>query len=139
MKDFPDCFPPDFVKRLLPKEAKEQNLDVYRVIKNGQLNRESFLSTYEETIRHLRPFSANDDKDDPSYYSTSCDLNAKQLEYFLKLTLKREPKAFIAKGTTNGSCGPSQITSERQNQKKSTHVDWWIYKDAEPQVFFKEV
>ena len=43
-----------------------------------------------------------------------------------------------AKGQTEGSCGPSQLTSERE-ERTDTHVEWWLYQDSEPQNFFREV
>ena len=48
MKKYPECFPENFETEILPKEAKEENKPVYRVIKYGAVNRESFISTYEE-------------------------------------------------------------------------------------------
>ena len=55
MKEFPDCFPENFETEILPEDAREDNKDVYRVIKNGILDRESFISTYEEIQRGLIP------------------------------------------------------------------------------------
>ncbi|WP_156059472.1 hypothetical protein [Acetivibrio ethanolgignens] len=55
MKKYPACFPENFETDILPKEAKEENKFVYRVIKNGTINRESFIGTYEEIQRGLIP------------------------------------------------------------------------------------
>ena len=52
--------------------------------------------------------------------------------------MRHHPKAIIAKGQTEGSRGPSQLTSERE-ERTDTHVDWWVYQDSEPQNFFREV
>ncbi len=52
--------------------------------------------------------------------------------------MRHHPKASIAKGETEGSCGPCQLTSERE-PRTDTHVDWWVYEESEPQEYFKEV
>lgn len=63
--------------------------------------------------------------------------------------MKKYPKCFPdnfeadilpagAKGETVGSCGPCQLTSERE-ERHDTHVDWWIYEKAEPHIYFHEV
>ena len=107
-------------------------------MKYGRIDSQAFLSTAEEVAKGLRPVGKNDDINDPSYYSTSCDLRIEELYKLLKLTMKREPKAFIAKGVTEPLCGPAQLTKERE-YRDTTHVDWWIYKDATPEIFFEEV
>lgn len=138
MNAFPDCFPTDFIECILPKEAKDTKFDVYRIIKFGKIDRQAFLSTAEEVYLGLRPVGKKDNTKDPSYYSTSCSLKIEDLCKLLKLTMKREPRAFIAKGVTEPSCGVSQLTEERTGDK-SNHVDWWIYKDASPEKYFEEV
>ena len=52
--------------------------------------------------------------------------------------MRHHPKAFIAKGVTEGTCGPCQLTSEREKGRKDSHVDWWIYEESEPQLYFKK-
>ena len=49
--------------------------------------------------------------------------------------MRHHPKAFIAKGETEKTCGPCQLTSERENVE-GTHVDWWIYEESDPQKYF---
>ena len=49
---------------------------------------------------------------------------------------KRNPKTIIAKGATATSCGIVQRTAERTGQSTS-HVDWWLYENAEPHRFFQ--
>ena len=46
--------------------------------------------------------------------------------------------SLIAKGVTEGNCGPSQLTSERE-ERDNTHVDWWVYKGGAPQFYFRAV
>lgn len=137
MSKYPDCFPENFELEILPKEAKEENRAVYRIIKYGSINRDSFLSTYEEIQAGLMPPRKIINLNDPGIYSTSTFIEYSEAQYILSLIMRHEPKAFIAEGETEGACGPSQLTSER-NQKATTHVDWWIYKDSQPQKYFKK-
>lgn len=138
MKKFPECFPENFETDILPEEAKEENKSVYRVIKYGSINRESFISTYEEMQRKLIPRKKRMDLNDPGIYSTSCNMKYDEAEYALNIFMRHHPKAFIARGETEGTCGPCQLTSEREKRSDS-HVDWWIYEESQPQTYFKEV
>lgn len=143
MSEFPSCFPKNFESEILPPEAKHEDKNVYRVIKNGEINRDSFISTFEEIKRGLR----NEPKKginlkDPGTYSTSCFENREDVQYVLDICMKNKkkdkPRAFIAKGVTEKHCGPSQATRERKMDKKDSHVDWWIYEDSSPDLYFKE-
>ncbi|MDC7291383.1 hypothetical protein NXH76_26740 [Blautia schinkii] len=138
MKKYPECFPANFEAEILPKGAKEENKSVYRVIKYGTINRESFISTYEEMQRKLIPPKKRLDLNNPGTYSTSCNIDYSEAQYALNIFMRHRPRAFIAKGETEGSCGPCQLTSERE-ERLDTHVDWWIYDEAEPQLYFEEV
>lgn len=139
MSKFPECFPENFESDILPKGAKKENKEVYRVIKYGEINRDSFISTYEEMKLGLIPMKKKYNPQDPSLYSTSCNINSTELEYVLSVFMRHYPKVFIARGETEGSCGPSQLTSEREIKRKDGHVDWWIYKDSNPEKNFEEV
>lgn len=138
MSKYPECFPENFEKDILPEGAKEQNKSVYRVIKYGTINRDSFIGTFEEIQRGLIPRKRRMNLEDPGLYSTSCNIEYSEAEYALNLFMRHHPRAFIAKGETEGTCGPCQLTSERED-RDDTHVDWWLYRDCEPQKYFKEV
>ncbi len=138
MKRYPKCFPENFEKDILPKGAKKENKSVYRVIKYGTINREGFISTYEEIQKGLIPPKKRIDLNSPGIYSTSCNIDYSEAEYALDIFMRHHPRAFIAKGETENTCGPCQLTSERE-ATKSTHVDWWVYEDSDPQLYFKEV
>ena len=138
MKKFPECFPENFEKEILPEGAKTESKPVYRVIKYGSINRESFISTYEEIQRGLIPPKKRMNLNDPGLYSTSCNIEYSEAEYALNIFMRHQPKVFIAKGETEGECGPCQLTAERET-RTDTHVDWWIYEEAEPQMYFDEV
>ena len=134
MKKYPACFPENFEKNILPKEA---NKDVFRVMKYGN-TRQSFIGTYEEILRGLIPPKKRVSLNNPILYSTSCNIKYSEAKYALDLMMRHHPRAYIAKGHTEKECGPCQLTSERE-ERNDTHVDWWIYEDAEPQKYFNEV
>lgn len=138
MSKYPECFPENFENEILPKEAKQENKKVYRIIKYGAINRDSFISTYEEIQKGLIPPRRKLNLADPGTYSTSCNIEYSEADYLLNVFMRHHPKVFIASGETEASCGPCQLTSERES-REDTHVDWWIYGKAEPQKFFKEV
>lgn len=138
MKKYPACFPSHFETDILPKEAKEENKSVYRVMKYGEMNREGFISTYEEIKRGLIPPRKRMNPEDPGIYSTSCNMEYSEAEYAVNLFMRHHPEAFIAKGETEGSCGPCQLTAERE-PRKDTHVDWWVYEEAMPQNYFEKL
>ncbi len=145
MSRYCSLFPENFEKDILPKGAKKQNIDVYRIIKfvyddRDYILRDNFLSTYEEVKKRLRPKGKNFDENNPSTYSTSCNITLKDAEKILKMMMRHYPRPFIAKGITKEECGPCQLTFERTNEKKDRgHIDWWIYEKATPQNYFKEV
>mgnify|MGYP003097664552 FL=1 len=137
-KRYPECFPGNFETEILPKGAKEESRPVYRVMKSGTIDREGFISTYAEIQRGLIPPKKKLRWNRPEIYSTSCNMDYSEAQYTLDMFMRHHPKAIIAKGQTEGSCGPSQLTSERE-ERTDTHVDWWVYQDSEPQNFFREV
>lgn len=138
MKKYPECFPENFETGILPEGAKEENKCVYRVIKFGTIDRDGFIGTYEEIQRGLIPPKKRMKLNDPGLYSTSCNIKYSEAEYALNMFMRHYPKPFIAKGETEGTCGPCQLTSERE-KRNDTHVDWWIYEETEPQIYFSEV
>ena len=120
MKKYPECFPENFETDILPKDAKKENKSVYRVIKFGTIDRNGFIGTYEEIQRGLIPPKKRMNLDDPGLYSTSCNMKYSEAEYALNMFMRHYHKPFIAKGETEGSCGPCQLTSERE--KKVIHM-----------------
>lgn len=138
LSKYPECFPENFESDILPEEAREENKAVYRVIKSGIINRDSFIGTYEEIQRGLIPPKKRMNPMDPGLYSTSCNIKYTEAEYALNMFMRHYPKPIIAKGETEGSCGPCQLTSERE-MRDDTHVDWWVYDKSTPQIYFSEV
>lgn len=138
MKKYPECFPENFETDILPEGAKKEIKAVYRVIKYGTINRDSFIGTYEEIQRGLIPPKKKMNLKDPGLYSTSCNIEYSEAEYALNMFMRHYPRPFIAKGETEATCGPCQLTAERE-ERDDTHVDWWLYEETEPQTYFSEV
>lgn len=74
-KRYPECFPGNFETEILPKGAKEESRPVYRVMKSGTIDREGFISTYEEIQRGLIPPKKKLRWNKPEIYSTSCNMD----------------------------------------------------------------
>lgn len=115
-------------------------MTVYRACATGNTDKESFLNSFEENDFKI---SAGGNYDDPSEYSLSTYTKFRDVKRFMNLTSKYKVPFTIAKGITNPICGPSletKIWKQALGQKsKSSHVDWWIYEDAEPWLNFKVV
>ena len=140
MSKYPKCFPDNFEEDILPKGAKEQEIQVYRIIKYKNI-RDNFISSYEEREKGLIPIKKKFNRNDPKIYSTSCFENEADAKYVLNTMMRNHhPEAYIAKGVTAKCCGPCQLTRERsenQHEAKDSHVDWWIYDDATPERHFE--
>ncbi|MBS4785203.1 MAG: hypothetical protein KH009_03725 [Clostridiales bacterium] len=127
-------FPANFPTHLLPPEAKEESIVVYRICKSGQVDEESFLPSYLE-IGRTKDF----DEKDIGEYSLSAYEKIEDAEKRCAFFGNYHPEAIIAVGTTDPSCGLSQRTRERKKMKRGkSHVDWWIYENAKPHQFFKK-
>lgn len=142
-KKYPECFPDDFETKILPKGAERKNRSVYRIMKYGKIDRDGFISTFEEIQRGLITPKKTMNLNDPGIYSTSCCMDYKDVEYLLQIMMRHHPEAFVVKGETDGECGLSQITSEREpktSNRNKSHVDWWVYENSNPHLHFdKEI
>ena len=85
-KRYPECFPGNFETEILPKGAKEESRPVYRVMKSGTIDREGFISTYEEIQRGLIPPKKKLRWNRPEIYSTSCNMDYSEAQYALEST-----------------------------------------------------
>lgn len=129
-------FPPNFPVELLPDGAKEEEINVYRVCRTGKVESASFLPTY---LDELAMTKENDNQEhEIGFYSMSTYAKEGDAKRALKFFRGKQPKAVLAYGCTKPVCGPCQRTKERKKNAKS-HVDWWLYKDAMPHIFFEEV
>ena len=139
MSKYPACFPENFETDILPKNVHYEPIPVYRIIKSGVINREGFIGSYEEVLRGLVQRKTPLDPNKPETYATSCYVKYSEAKKKLKLFMRYYPTPIIAQGMTNPSCGPNQLTAEREIGRKDGHVDWWVYEESEPQNSFSEV
>lgn len=124
---------PDYFSRFhLPDGAREERITVYRACKTGKCDRISFTPSFEE--KGFRYF-ADEDPSDPGLYSLSVYENPKDIKRFVKMNSEFQIPYTIAVGNTESQYGLVQRTRERENRKTS-HVDWWLYKDAKPYEAF---
>lgn len=134
------CFLEFFHNFSLPEAAKEQQLKVFRACCTRDIEPESFLPTY---VQNGYKVMIGSKADDPRQYSLSCDTRAKELKRFVVVDSRYQPPWLLAIGVTHPLCGISCMTkdylSETPQQRKSSHVDWWLYKEAEPWKHFKEI
>lgn len=120
---------PDYFERFeLPEGARSESIKVYRACKSGKCDRNSFLPTYEEN-----GFAVDDgaDETDPGQYSLSTYEKPTHVKRFAGVMYDIKEPCRIAAGLTNPIHGLVQRKRERK-RCKSSHVDWWLYKDAAP-------
>ena len=133
-------FPSYFENFTMPEWAREQELEVYRACATGKVDRESFLNSYEENGFHI---SLDGDESDPQEYSLSTYIKFRDVKRFMTMDSRYGVAFVIAKGITkpiHGICLETKEWKKKQGQKyKGSHVDWWLYEDAEPWIEFKEV
>lgn len=136
---YPECFPDNFEESILPKLDNVEPIEVFRAIRHVEICRDDFLSTHEMVLLGKRPSMPDDDVNCATYYSTSCNIEHKRLKKILSVFMIDDPRAFIATGLTAVECGPSKKTCDWCSQHKGkTHVDWWIYRDSNPEDYFRK-
>ena len=133
--------PAEIQEQIKKYGAKEEIFEpVYRVSKRGTLDKETFISTYEEIISGQLP---DDDekypKDKIGTYSTSVYKSIDPCRKFMKCLKKsvrlrnKYPFPVILKGKT--LCGLTQLTCERElDYLDPYHIDWWIYEGKTEEV-----
>lgn len=136
MKDIKEVekkFPSYFSNFQLPEWAREQELEVYRACATGKADRESFLNSFEENGHKIH---ANGDLSDPQEYSLSTYIKYKDVKRFMSMDSRYGIPFTIARGITNpkyGICLETKEWKAKLGMKyKSSHVDWWLYENAEP-------
>lgn len=126
-------FPKYFDRFDLPMGAREEAIKVYRACRSGKCDKDSFMSSFEENGFHLRPLS---DPKDPGEYSLSSYEKPTHIKRYASLMSDMKVPYTIAIGYTEPRHGVVQRTKERK-RIKSSHVDWWLYKDARPHEEFE--
>ena len=105
-------------------EESQKDVEIFFVIDNSS----SMVQTYNDVTRKEAVINSASSLIDKLY-----EKNSKA-----KIGIVGFSSLDSSKGETEGTCGPCQLTSERE-ERDDTHVDWWIYRDVEPQKYFTEV
>lgn len=127
-------FPSYFEAFVMPPQARDEEITVYRACRSRRLDKDSFLPTFEENNFKC----LEEKKEDPSTYSLSTYEKPRDVKRFVTMDSCYQKPFLIAKGITAPQCGPCLRTKEyKEKYKKSSHVDWWLYEDAKPYLEFK--
>ena len=133
-------FPSYFSNFEMPEWAREQELEVYRACATGKIDNLSFLNTFEENGFQVEQGAADDD---PQQYSLSSYTKLTHIKRFMTMDSRYGVPFKIAKGITNPAHGICLETKEWKRKLgvkyKGSHVDWWLYENAEPWKEFEEV
>ena len=133
-------FPSYFENFEMPEWAREQELEVYRACATGKVDEKSFLNSFEENGFQV---SLGGEEDDPQVYSLSSYTKFKDVKRFMTMDSRFGVPFKIAKGITKPVHGICLETKEwKRNlgiKYRGSHVDWWLYENAEPWKEFEEV
>lgn len=148
-KVFPENYPNDLLERITEDGAGNNTIDnVYRVANYGENNRDAFLSTFLTNIKdslntnNRDVCKAQEQTYDIGTYSTSLYAKAKRAKNILLLLERKYNGPILLKGTVLPEYGMSMYTRDsktRDVNKKSSHIDWWVYKDEDPSEHFEIV
>lgn len=123
---------PDYFQRFqLPDGAREESIKVFRACRSGKCDKDSFLPSFEENGFVLNPLA---DSMDPGQYSLSTFEKPTDVKRFAGVMSDMQVPYQIAIGETDPRHGVVQRT-----KKRTSHVDWWLYKDAMPYVEFEMI
>ena len=154
-REFPEGYPVNLLTLIIEDGAEDKAINVFRVCRTGKVNRDAFLSTFQDaqkkasnntnentTIVNRDVAIFDTSKIDIGDFSTSCFDDLMPVRRIINNMQKSTPQQIIAKGITSPDCGLSMKTlnskSKRSKRRNDPHVDWWIYKDATPEIYFKE-
>ena len=133
-------FPSYFENFEMPEWAREQELEVYRACATQKADHDSFLNSFEENGFQI---SAGGCIDDPQEYSLSVYMKFRDVKRFMTMDSRFGVPFTIAKGNTHPMHGICLETREWKRKSgikyKGSHVDWWLYKNAEPCTGFEVI
>lgn len=149
-KEFPENYPKDLLKRIIEDGADNNTIDdVYRIANYGENNRDAFLSSFLTDIKdglninNRDAYKAEKNTYDIGYYGTSLCSKKKRAKNTLRLLEKNKYNGpVLLKGKVLPQYGMSIYTKDsrtRNVNSKSSHIDWWIYKDEDPSKHFEIV
>lgn len=135
LKRIEKIFPDYFQRFQLPDGAREECIKVYRACRSGKCDKNSFLPSFEEKGYVWNPLA---DVTDPGQYSLSTYEKPTDVKRFAGVMSDMKVPYQIAIGETSPRHGLVQRTRER-TKKRTSHVDWWLYKDALPYEEFEMI
>ena len=144
---YPDCFPENIEELIILDGAGKYEIKYYRICRSGMIDRAAFRSSFEDAdVRnggtHNRDVYLDSKEgkiEDIGQFSTSGFEKVSAAKRCLKMMKKHYDGPVIAEGKTTPACGLSMRTREsrfRQKKGERSHIDWWIYEDAEPHLHF---
>lgn len=142
------CFPDYFSEPIqdeISKWGTNNKIKVYRVGKYGKNDNTAFLNYYDEVLQGLKTVRNKEQylkkcKANIDLLSISCYENKADIEDYFKITLKNTyPQRILLYGDTVPQCGLSGRTKDRKEDYTNSHVDWWLYKNTTPWIYFEEV
>lgn len=117
---------------------------VYRIGKYGD-KKTAFYNYYDEVIHGLKVVRKKESnlkryQKDIDALSVSCYYDKKDIIYYYSVTLKESyPNKILLYGYTCSNYGLSSLTKWRKQNKRDSHIDWWLYYNVTPCDVFKEV
>lgn len=148
---FPKSYPNDLYDRIIADGADHNTFDpVYRVAVSGEINRDTFLSTFEECTaqesslvnRDLSLRQSTDDYD-IGEYSVSFFEERKHADRILKLKKKYNDGPVLIHGKILPEHGFSIMTKDsndpKRKNKKDSHIDLWKYEDVDLTCLFTKM
>ena len=140
LKIFPDYYPSDLRDKIIEDGGAEKAFDcVYRVARNGIINRDAFLSSFQEYKFDIVPnrdiaLMLQEGRCDIGAYSTCCFEDKNQANKVLEMIKKHSDGPIMLKGSIVPDSGLSMRTADSKSKRnaKKSHIDWWIYSDFDP-------
>lgn len=119
-------YPNYFPKGCPPKDAKNVEIDVYRMCKNSKVSHSDFLSYYE--------LGKAKDLSDLRVYGISLDKDFEKIKAMMGMPFaKHNNFNCIAKGITKKGMGKILATPSNNSR---THITWWLKEGSTPEEHF---
>ena len=140
MRVFPEDYPFDLREKIIEDGGAENAFDcVYRVARSGIINRDAFLSSFQERklglVQHRDGFLMSQQANyDIGAYSTSCFEKKNRANKILQVIKKHSDGPVLLAGKIVPDSGLSMRTADSKSKRKAgeSHIDWWIYSDFDP-------
>lgn len=148
-KKLPSEYPCEIYDLIIKDGGAERTFEnVYRIAEKGKLNRDAFLSSFQEkriknscenSYNNRDAFLAEKEVVDIGDYSTSCFQKRRNAKKILKLKARHVDGPKILIGTILPETGLSMLTAESRSNRMAmdSHIDWWIYQGVDPSPYFR--